>query len=98
MNEGDWLSSFRHLNDFSMSLYDQVTGNELVLIELMFYLADKGIIDKAELAQRLRTAADRYEKFLAGDLKPEDKMLVPMRRAAEALLESTDIAGEFNDE
>jgi len=62
-----------------------LAGNEIALIEVLFYLLDKGVVDKDELAARLETGAKNIERMFNEDGKNGAAMAFATRRIAYAL-------------
>jgi len=71
-------------------------GTEIALLEVLFYLLDKGVIDKNELADRLEMDAGNIER-LFNDVEHRGTTLAfPSRRLALALRNAVPVDEENN--
>lgn len=61
------------------------TGNEMLLLECLFYLSDHHGLDRIALADRLENTASNLAQHLGEVDKDFDTALQPMRRVAKAL-------------
>jgi len=65
-----------------------LAGNEIALLEVLFYLIDKGVVDKDELAARLELDAGHIERMFNDVPQRGTGMAFPSRRLASALRET----------
>jgi len=73
-----------------------LAGHEIALLEVLFYLLDKGVIDKHELAARLDLNANNLERLFNTDGKNGTAMVFPARRIA-AMLRAAVLVDEENN-
>jgi len=73
-----------------------LAGNEIALIEVLFYLLNKGVVDKDELAARLEMEAGNIERMFNEDGKNGAAMAYSTRRIAYALRAAVPVDEENN--
>jgi len=73
-----------------------LAGNEIALMEVLFYLLDKGVVDKIELAERLELGAKNIERMLNEEGKNGAAMAFTTRRIAYALRSAVLVDDEGN--
>jgi len=73
-----------------------LAGNEIALLEVLFYLLDKGVVDKDELAARLELGAKNVERMFNEEGKNGAAMAFSTRRIAYALRAAVPVDEENN--
>jgi len=73
-----------------------LAGNEIALLEVLFYLIDKGVVDKDELAARLELDANNVERMFNDVPQRGTGMAYPSRRLANLLRNAVLVDEENN--
>lgn len=64
-------------------------GNAMAVLEVVYFLHDKGIIDKNELAERLDWLSNRVINAYPVSDKSKGEIAFPIQRMSRAIKEST---------